>query len=77
MQLHRGFRIMVAAAGLNNGLVAGVIAPLVMHSALGLAAASIGLMSIGLIAWRVVRVRWPETGTVPAAVSEPSADPPP
>jgi DHA1 family bicyclomycin/chloramphenicol resistance-like MFS transporter len=58
-----------------NGLVAGVIAPLVMHSALGLAVASIGLMSIGLVAWRIVRVRWPQTGTVPP--SAPSADPPP
>ncbi len=131
VQVHRGFRVMVAAAGLNlalnllfephpawamlpiagysfgwslmvpvvtlmvldlfperrgmasslqatigsvaNGLVAGVIAPLVMHSALGLAVASIGLMSIGLVAWRIVRVRWPQTGTVPA--SESSADP--
>jgi DHA1 family bicyclomycin/chloramphenicol resistance-like MFS transporter len=50
-----------------NGLVAGVIAPLVMHSSLGLAVASIGLMSIGLVAWRILRIRWPQTGIeVPA-----------
>jgi DHA1 family bicyclomycin/chloramphenicol resistance-like MFS transporter len=45
-----------------NGMVAGVIAPLVMHSSLGLAIASIGLMSIGLVAWRILRIRWPQTG---------------
>jgi DHA1 family bicyclomycin/chloramphenicol resistance-like MFS transporter len=47
-----------------NGVVAGVIAPLVMHSALRLAIASILLMSIGLVAWRVLRTRWPQTGIV-------------
>ena len=45
-----------------NGLVAGVLAPLAMHSAVGLAATAIGLMSIGLVAWRIVRLRWPGTG---------------
>jgi len=34
-----------------NGLVAGVLAPLVMHSSLGLAAASAALMLGGLLAW--------------------------
>ncbi len=34
-----------------NGLVAGVLSPLVMHSAQYLAAASLALMSVGLIAW--------------------------
>jgi MFS transporter, DHA1 family, multidrug resistance protein len=38
-----------------NGIVAGVLAPLVMHSTLGLALASFGLMSVGLIAWAWVR----------------------
>jgi hypothetical protein len=33
------------------------------------------MMSIGLVAWRIVRVRWPQTGTVPP--SAPSADPSP
>ena len=45
-----------------NGLVAGVIAPLVMHSTVMLAAASLGMMCIGLSAWLVLRHRWPEIG---------------
>ncbi len=40
-----------------NGIVAGVLAPLVMHSTLLLAAASAGLMSIGLVAWMVTAAR--------------------
>ena len=36
-----------------NGLVAGVVAPLVMHSALALAATSLAMMSIGVVAWLV------------------------
>jgi DHA1 family bicyclomycin/chloramphenicol resistance-like MFS transporter len=42
-----------------NGLVAGVLAPLVMHSSVALALASTGLMSVGLLAWLAAR-RWPE-----------------
>ncbi len=57
-----------------NGFVAGVIAPLVMHSSLGLAIASIGLMSIGLVAWRILRIRWPQTG-IEAAAAPPPAGP--
>ena len=34
-----------------NGVVAGVLAPLVMHSTVALAATSLGLMSVGLVAW--------------------------
>ena len=34
-----------------NGVVAGVLAPLVMHSTIGLAWASLGLMGVGLLAW--------------------------
>jgi len=45
-----------------NGLVAGVIAPLVMHSTLGLAAASLAMLCVGLVAWVVVRRRWPKIG---------------
>jgi DHA1 family bicyclomycin/chloramphenicol resistance-like MFS transporter len=40
-----------------NGLVAGVIAPLVMHSTLALAAASLAMSSIGVISWLWVRRR--------------------
>ena len=45
-----------------NGIVAGVIAPLVMHSTVGLAAASLGLMFIGLGGWLYLHHRWPEIG---------------
>ncbi|SHN24203.1 multidrug effflux MFS transporter [Rhizobacter sp. OV335] len=42
---------------LANGLVAGVIAPLVMHSTLWLAIASLLMMSIGVCAWIWVKPR--------------------
>ncbi|MBX3588274.1 MAG: multidrug effflux MFS transporter [Ramlibacter sp.] len=45
-----------------NGLVAGVIAPLVMHSSVGLAAASLVMMCVGLVAWVVLHRYWPEIG---------------
>ena len=38
-------------------LVAGVIAPLVMHSPVGLAIASLLMMSIGIVAWIWVKPR--------------------
>jgi DHA1 family bicyclomycin/chloramphenicol resistance-like MFS transporter len=40
-----------------NGIVAGVIAPLVMHSTIGLAVASLLMMSIGIVAWVWVKPR--------------------
>ena len=40
-----------------NGLVAGVLAPLVMHSTIGLAVAALLLMMVGLIAWGVLQRR--------------------
>ena len=40
-----------------NGFVAGAIAPLVMHSTRMLAAASLVLMSIGILAWIWVKPR--------------------
>lgn len=45
-----------------NGLVAGLLAPLVMHSTLWLAITSLGLLLIGLIAWIYLHWRWPEIG---------------
>ena len=45
-----------------NGLVAGVVAPLVMHSTVGLATASLLMMCVGLAAWVVMRKRWPAIG---------------
>ena len=45
-----------------NGLVAGVISPLVMHSTVAMAGASLGMMCVGLLAWIYIRKRWPEIG---------------
>jgi DHA1 family bicyclomycin/chloramphenicol resistance-like MFS transporter len=45
-----------------NGIVAGVIAPLVMDSTRQLAVASLLMMGVGLVAWLMVKRRWPETG---------------
>ncbi|MBC7918114.1 MAG: multidrug effflux MFS transporter [Rhodoferax sp.] len=45
-----------------NGIVAGVISPLVMHSTIGLATASVLMMCIGLLAWFYIRRKWPEIG---------------
>ena len=45
-----------------NGIVAGVVAPLVMHSALGLAIMSTAFMAVGLLAWLWLRRRWPGIG---------------
>jgi DHA1 family bicyclomycin/chloramphenicol resistance-like MFS transporter len=38
-----------------NAVVAGALAPTVMHSSLGLSVASFGMMCIGLLAWQIVR----------------------
>ena len=45
-----------------NGVVAGAIAPLVMHSTRALALSSLLMMSVGLVAWIYVHWRWPQTG---------------
>jgi len=45
-----------------NGIVAGVISPLVMHSTVGLAVASLLMLCIGLLSWIYIRHRWPEIG---------------
>jgi DHA1 family bicyclomycin/chloramphenicol resistance-like MFS transporter len=42
-----------------NGIVAGLISPLVMHSTLGLALASAAFLCIGLLAWQWVGKRVP------------------
>jgi DHA1 family bicyclomycin/chloramphenicol resistance-like MFS transporter len=47
---------------LSNGIVAGALAPLVMHSALLLALASLAMLGIGLLAWLYLHRRWPELG---------------
>ncbi len=45
-----------------NGIVAGVLAPLVMHSTVLLALGSISMMLIGLASWIYLHHRWPEIG---------------
>ena len=49
-------------ASTANGIVAGVLAPLVMHSTIALALASLGMMCIGLFAWVYLHRRWPDIG---------------
>jgi DHA1 family bicyclomycin/chloramphenicol resistance-like MFS transporter len=53
-------QMFVSAAA--NGVVAGVVAPLVMHSTLALAVVSLAMMGVGLLAWVLMRHRWPEVG---------------
>ncbi len=50
-----------------NGIVAGVIAPLIMHSTVALAAVSLLMMGIGLLAWAYLHHRWPEIGRAVSA----------
>jgi DHA1 family bicyclomycin/chloramphenicol resistance-like MFS transporter len=47
--------LQAAIGSAANGLVAGVLVPLVMHSTLGLALASLGMMSVGLVAWLLIK----------------------
>jgi MFS transporter, DHA1 family, multidrug resistance protein len=55
--LRRGMASSVQSCvgSLANAGVAGVLAPLVMHSVVALAFASIGLMSVGIAAWLWVK----------------------
>ncbi|MDO8443720.1 MAG: multidrug effflux MFS transporter [Candidatus Azambacteria bacterium] len=57
-------------ASMANGLVAGVIAPLVMHSTVWLAVASLTMLGVGLFAWLLVHRRWPEIGRTVGHASE-------
>ena len=52
-----------------NGLVAGAIAPLVMHSTRALALASMLFLSIGLVAWLFLHRRWPDIGRAISAAA--------
>jgi DHA1 family bicyclomycin/chloramphenicol resistance-like MFS transporter len=45
-----------------NGLVAGVLVPLIMHSTQALAVASLAMLCIGIAAWLWLHHRWPEIG---------------
>jgi DHA1 family bicyclomycin/chloramphenicol resistance-like MFS transporter len=48
-----------------NGIVAGVVAPLVMHSPMALALTSTLMLCVGLVVW--LHRRWPEIGRMVAA----------
>lgn len=54
--------LQMCVAATANGIVAGVISPLVMHSTAGLAAASLLMMCLGLCSWIYIRRRWPAVG---------------
>ena len=45
-----------------NGIVAGALAPLVMHSTVALALACLCMMLLGLGAWLWLHARWPDIG---------------
>ena len=45
-----------------NGLVAGVVAPWVMHSTILLALASLLMLCVGLVSWIYLHHRWPDIG---------------
>jgi DHA1 family bicyclomycin/chloramphenicol resistance-like MFS transporter len=54
--------LQICVGATANGIVAGVISPLVMHSTVALAAASLLMMCVGLCSWVFIRHRWPDTG---------------
>jgi len=54
--------LQICVGATANGIVAGVISPLVMHSTVGLAAASLLMMCVGLCSWLFIRHRWPDVG---------------
>ncbi|MFT3801211.1 MAG: multidrug effflux MFS transporter [Burkholderiaceae bacterium] len=60
--------LQAVVGSLSNAFVAGVIAPMVMHSASTLAFASLLMMSVGLVAWLYLRRRFPQ-----ATLSAPTA----
>ena len=47
--------LQAVVASAANGLVAGVIAPVVMHSTVALAATSLAMLCVGLFAWLYLR----------------------
>lgn len=49
--------IQASVGSLANALVAGAVAPLVMHSTVGLAFTSLGMMLVGAVAWTWVKTR--------------------
>ena len=67
LDLHPGRRGMASSlqsvvGSVANGIVAGAVAPLVMHSALGMALMSAAFLGVGLVSWLWLHQRWPEIG---------------
>ena len=60
----RGLALSLQAviASTANGVVAGAVTPLVMHSTRALALTSIGFLCVGLFSWALVKQFWPSTG---------------
>ncbi|MFG5777628.1 multidrug effflux MFS transporter [Comamonas sp. J-3] len=54
--------LQAVVSSVANGLVAGVLAPLVMDSTIALAIASVCLMLVGLCSWIYFHHRWPHIG---------------
>ncbi|HEY5634561.1 MAG TPA: multidrug effflux MFS transporter [Burkholderiaceae bacterium] len=54
--------LQAVVASTANGIVAGVVAPAVMHSTVALAFTSFAMMCVGLVAWIWLGWRWPQTG---------------
>ncbi|HSH89923.1 MAG TPA: multidrug effflux MFS transporter [Ramlibacter sp.] len=69
--LRRGMASSLQAviASTANGVVAGAVAPLVMHSTRALALTSLLMMGVGLAAWLFVYRRWPDTGRAVTAAT--------
>ncbi|MEJ6022466.1 multidrug effflux MFS transporter [Ramlibacter sp. PS4R-6] len=54
--------LQMVIASTANGVVAGAVTPLVMHSTRALALTSLGFLCIGLVSWLIVKNVWPSTG---------------
>jgi DHA1 family bicyclomycin/chloramphenicol resistance-like MFS transporter len=57
----------------SNGIVAGALAPLVMHSTVALAAACLVMLLVGLGSWIWLHWRWPEIGRYAQTLHPPPA----
>jgi DHA1 family bicyclomycin/chloramphenicol resistance-like MFS transporter len=57
----------------SNGIVAGALAPLVMHSTVALAAACLAMLLVGLGSWLWLHWRWPEIGRYAQTTHTPPA----
>jgi DHA1 family bicyclomycin/chloramphenicol resistance-like MFS transporter len=57
----------------SNGIVAGALAPLVMHSTVALAGACLAMLLVGLGSWLWLHQCWPEIGRYAQAPPSPPA----